>query len=80
MYRDWEWKRRNKRVKYVKAGFYLTKLIMTLILIVGIEIFFQLGGTAYDAPLPWHGREKKLSYGRFPVTMISAGIWLRLVL
>ena len=29
----------------------MTKLIMTLILIVGIEIFFQLGGTAYDAPL-----------------------------
>ena len=28
----------------------MTKLIMTLILIVGIEIFFQLGGTAYDAP------------------------------
>ena len=29
----------NKRVKYVKAGFYLTKLIMTLIIIVSIEIF-----------------------------------------
>lgn len=41
MYRDWEWKRGNKRVKYVKAGFYLTKLIMTLILIVSIEIFFN---------------------------------------
>ena len=60
MYRDWEWKRGNKRVKYVKAGFYLTKLIITLILIVGIEIFFQLGGTAYDAP--YHGTDGRKSY------------------
>ena len=58
----------------------MTKLIMTLILIVGIEIFFQLGGTAYDAP--YHGTDGRKSYhtGRFPVTMISAGVWLRLVL
>ena len=60
MYRDWEWKRRNKRVKYVKAVFYLTKLIMTLIIIVDIEIFFQLGGTAYDAP--YYGTDGRKSY------------------
>lgn len=38
----------------------MTKLIMTLILIVGIEIFFQLGGTAYDAP--YYGTDGRKSY------------------